>query len=394
MEGMGTATEKLRLSEISPRIMQSEIRSMTVECDRIGGVNLAQGVCDTEVPSPVIENAIQAIHSGHNIYTRMDGITPLREAIARKLAHYNGIHVDPASEVLVTSGATAGLYAACLALFDPGDEVLLFEPFYGYHVNTLLGLRVQPRAVPMAMHTWEIDFDAFNTAITPRTRAIIVNSPSNPCGKVFTRAEFEKIAALAQEYDLFLLTDEIYEYFLFDGATHLSPASLPGMAERTITISGLSKTFSITGWRIGYLAADKRWLGSIAYFHDLTYVCAPSPFQYGSVAGLVELPDSFYDSLATEYQAKRDMLCGALQDVGFNPSIPQGAYYVLADVSGVAGSNAREKARNLLAQTGVAGVAGTAFFTGGRGEEIMRFCFAKRDEDLQRACDALRSYRI
>lgn len=391
---MGTATEKLRLSEISPRIMQSEIRSMTVECDRIGGVNLAQGVCDTEVPSPVIENAIQAIHSGHNIYTRMDGITPLREAIARKLAHYNGIHVDPASEVLVTSGATAGLYAACLALFDPGDEVLLFEPFYGYHVNTLLGLRVQPRAVPMAMHTWEIDFDAFNTAITPRTRAIIVNSPSNPCGKVFTRAEFEKIAALAQEYDLFLLTDEIYEYFLFDGATHLSPASLPGMAERTITISGLSKTFSITGWRIGYLAADKRWLGSIAYFHDLTYVCAPSPFQYGSVAGLVELPDSFYDSLATEYQAKRDMLCGALQDVGFNPSIPQGAYYVLADVSGVAGSNAREKARNLLAQTGVAGVAGTAFFTGGRGEEIMRFCFAKRDEDLQRACDALRSYRI
>jgi len=394
MEGMGTATEKLRLSEISPRIMQSEIRSMTVECDRIGGVNLAQGVCDTEVPSPVIENAIKAIHSGHNIYTRMDGITPLREAIARKLAHYNGIHVDPESEVLVTSGATAGLYAACLALFDPGDEVVLFEPFYGYHVNTLLSLRVQPRAVPMAMHTWEIDFDALNAAITPRTRAIIVNSPSNPCGKVFTHAEFEKIAILAEEHDLFLLTDEIYEYFLFDGATHISPASLSGMAERTITISGLSKTFSITGWRIGYLAADKRWLGSIAYFHDLTYVCAPSPFQYGSVAGLVELPDSFYAALATEYQAKRDMLCSALQDAGFKPSVPQGAYYVLADVSAVPGATAREKARNLLAQTGVAGVAGTAFFTGGRGEEIMRFCFAKRDEDLQRACDALRSYRI
>lgn len=394
MEGMGTATEKLRLSEISPRIMQSEIRSMTVECDRIGGVNLAQGVCDTEVPAPVIENAIKAIHSGHNIYTRMDGITPLREAIARKLAHYNGIHVDPESEVLVTSGATAGLYAACLALFDPGDEVVLFEPFYGYHVNTLLSLRVQPRAVPMAMHTWEIDFDALNAAITRRTRAIIVNSPSNPCGKVFTHAEFEKIAILAEEHDLFLLTDEIYEYFLFDGATHISPASLPGMAERTITISGLSKTFSITGWRIGYLAADKRWLGSIAYFHDLTYVCAPSPFQYGSVAGLVELPDSFYAALATDYQAKRDMLCGALQDAGFKPSVPQGAYYVLADVSAVPGATAREKAHNLLAQTGVAGVAGTAFFTGGRGEEIMRFCFAKRDEDLERACDALRSYRI
>jgi aminotransferase len=367
---------------------------MTVECDRIGGVNLAQGVCDTEVPSAVVENAIQAIHDGHNIYTRLDGITPLRQAIARKLAHYNGINVDPESEVLVTSGATGALYATCLALLDPGDEVVLFEPFYGYHVNTLLSLRIQPKPVPLAMHTWEIDFEVLRSAITPRTRAIIVNSPSNPCGKVFTRAELEQIAALAEEHDLFILTDEIYEYFLFDGAEHVSPGSLPGMAERTITISGLSKTFSITGWRIGYLAGDKRWLGSIGYFHDLTYVCAPSPFQYGSSAGLVELTDTFYAEMATEYQAKRDLLCGALQDAGFTPSIPRGAYYVLADVSAVPGATAREKARNLLKETGVAAVAGTAFFTGGRGEDILRFCFAKRDEDLQRACDLLRSYRI
>ena len=390
---MGIVTEKLRLSEISPRIMQSEIRSMTVECDRIGGVNLAQGVCDTEVPSSVVENAIKAIHDGHNIYTRLDGITPLRQAIARKLAHYNGITVDPDSEVLVTSGATGALYATCLALFDPGDEVVLFEPFYGYHVNTLLSLRIQPKAVAMAMHTWEIDFDALRAAITPRTRAIIVNSPSNPCGKVFTRAELEQIAALAEEHDLFILTDEIYEYFLFDGTEHVSPGSLPGMAERTITISGLSKTFSITGWRIGYLAGDKRWLGSIGYFHDLTYVCAPSPFQYGSSAGLVELTDTFYAEMAAEYQAKRGLLCGALQDAGFTPSIPRGAYYVLADVRSVPGATAKEKARNLLKETGVAAVAGTAFFTGGRGEDILRFCFAKRDEDLKRACDALRNYR-
>ena len=390
---MGIVTEKLRLSEISPRIMQSEIRSMTVECDRVGGVNLAQGVCDTEVPAPVLESAVKAIHDGHNIYTRMDGLTPLRQAIAQKLAHYNGMTADPDSEVLVTSGATGGLYAACLALFDPGDEVIVFEPFYGYHLNTLLSLRVQTKAVPLAMHTWEVDFDALRAAITPRTRAIIVNSPSNPCGKVFTRSEFEAIAAIVEEHDLFLLTDEIYEYFLFDGAEHISPASLPGMAERTITISGLSKTFSITGWRIGYLVADKRWLGSIAYFHDLTYVCAPTPFQYASVAGLVNLPDSFYMQLAVEYQAKRDMLCDALQDAGFKPSIPQGAYYVLADISAVPGANAREKARSLLAQTGVAGVAGSAFFTGGRGENILRFCFAKRDDDLKRACDTLRSYR-
>jgi aminotransferase len=390
---MGTVTEKLRLSEISPRIMQSEIRSMTVECDRVGGVNLAQGVCDTVVPAPVVENAIKAIHDGHNIYTRLDGIAPLRQAIARKMAHYNSVAADPDSEVLVTSGATGGMYATCLALFDPGDEVIVFEPFYGYHLNTLLSLRVQTKAVPLTMHTWEIDFDALRSAVTPRTRAIIINSPSNPCGKVFTHSEIEKIAALAEEHDLFILTDEIYEYFLFDGAEHISPASLPGMAERTITISGLSKTFSITGWRIGYLVADKRWLGSIAYFHDLTYVCAPSPFQYASVAGLVELPDSFYTQMAVEYQAKRDMLCGALQAAGFEPSIPQGAYYVLADVSAVPGVTAREKARNLLAKTGVAGVAGSAFFTGGRGEDILRFCFAKRDEDLKKACDALRGYR-
>lgn len=366
---------------------------MTVECDRIGGVNLAQGVCDTEVPPPVVESAIRAIHDGYNIYTRLDGIALLREAIARKLERYNKIHADPESEILVTSGATGAMYAACLALFDPSDEVILFEPFYGYHVNTLLGLRIRPTPVALAMHTWEIDFDALRAAITPRTRALVLNSPSNPCGKVFTRTELEKIAELAEEHDLFILTDEIYEYFLFDGTEHISPASLPGMAARTITISGLSKTFSITGWRIGYLAANKRWLGPIGYFHDLTYVCAPSPFQYGAAAGLMELPDSFYQALSAEYQSKRDMLCGALSDAGFTPSVPRGAYYVLADVSRVPGATAREKARNLLASTGVAAVAGTAFFSGGRGENLLRFCFAKKDEDLKRACDLLRGYR-
>jgi aminotransferase len=387
---MRATAEKLRLSEISPRIMQSEIRSMTVECDHIGGVNLAQGVCDTEVPAPVVEAAIQAIRDGNNIYTRLDGITPLREAIAQKLERHNGMTADPHSEILVASGATGALYAACLALLDPGDEVILFEPFYGYHANTLLSVRAVPVAVPMAMHTWEIDLDALRSAITPKTKAIIVNSPSNPCGKVFTLRELEAIAALAEEHDLFLLTDEIYEYFLYDGAKHISPATLPGMAERTITISGLSKTFSITGWRIGYLIADKRWLGSIAYFHDLTYVCSPSPFQYGAAAGLMQLPDEFYTSMAAEYQVKRDQMCSALTDAGLTPSVPPGAYYVLADVSSLPGATAKEKARNLLRDRKVAGVAGTAFFTGGRGENLLRFCFAKRDEDLLRACDLLR----
>jgi aminotransferase len=391
VESMRTASERLGLSEISPRIIQSEIRAMTVECERMNGINLAQGVCDTELPAPVIAKAIEAIETGHNIYTRLDGITPLRRAIAKKMAHYNHLTADPDSEVLVTSGATGALYAACLALFNPGDEVILFEPFYGYHLNTLLSLRVQPVTVPLQTGTWAIDYERLQSRITPRTRAIIINTPINPCGKVYTRAELEALAAIATEHDLFVLTDEIYEYFLYDGTAHVSMATLPGMAERTITISGLSKTFSITGWRIGYLIASKRWMPAIAYFHDLTYVCAPSPFQYASAAGLLELDDSFYASLSTEYQQKRDKLCAALSDAGMTPSIPPGAYYVLADASHIDGSNAREKSRTLLRQTGVAAVAGTAFFSAGRGENLLRFCFAKKDADLDRACQALKT---
>ena len=387
---MQSVAEKLRLSAISPGLVQSEIRAMTVECDRVGGVNLAQGVCDTEVPQPVAARAIEAIAQGLNIYTRLDGIAPLRQAIAEKLARHNGMTADPDGEILVTSGATAAFQAACMALFDPGDEVILFEPFYGYHLNTLSALRVNAATVPLAAPRWTMDLDALRAAITPRTRGIVVNSPSNPSGKVFSPAELEAIAALAIEHDLFVITDEIYEYFVFDGAEHISLATLPGMAERTISISGLSKTFSITGWRVGYVVADRRWLGAISYFHDLLYVCAPSPFQHAAAAGLMQLPDSFYSGLSTEYQAKRDMLCTALSDVGLTPSIPQGAYYVLADVTNLPGSTAREKARTLLRNTGVAAVAGTAFFASGRGENLIRFCFAKRDEDLQRACDQLR----
>jgi aminotransferase len=388
---MGTATANLRLSRIAPNLVQSEIRAMTMECDALGGVNLAQGVCDTEMPALVADRAIEAIREGHNIYTRLDGIAPLREAIARKLHRDNGLTVDPASEVLVASGATGALYAALLALLDPGDEVVLFEPFYGYHLNTLEALRIKPVTVPLAAGDWALDLDRLRAAITPRTRAMMVNSPSNPCGKVFSRHELEAIAEIVEEHDLFLFTDEIYEYFLYDGAEHISPATLPGMAERTISVSGLSKTFSITGWRIGYLTASARWLPSIAYFHDLTYVCAPSPFQYASAAGLLELPLSFYTRLSAEYQAKRDMLCSALAAAGLPPSVPAGAYYVLADVSSLPGETARDKARTLLRERGVAAVAGTAFFHEGRGDNLLRFCFAKRDEDLKRACELLDS---
>lgn len=388
---MRTVENRLRLSEIAPGLVQSEIRAMSVECDRVGGVNLAQGVCDTGVPEAVAARAAQAIAEGYNIYTRLDGIATLRQAIAGKLARHNGIAADPDGEILVASGATGAFYAACMALLDPGDEVILFEPFYGYHLNTLAAMRVRAVSVPPAAGDWALDPDALRAAITPRTRAIVINSPSNPCGKVFSQADLEAVAALALEHDLFVITDEIYEYFVYGSARHISMATLPGMAERTITISGLSKTFSITGWRVGYLAADRKWMGAIGYFHDLTYVCAPSPFQHATAAGLVALDDEFYAAMAREYQAKRDLLCAALADAGLKPSVPEGAYYVLADATPIAGATAREKARTLLRQTGVAAVAGTAFFSNGRGDNLLRFCFAKRDEDLERACAALRA---
>jgi aminotransferase len=390
---MPATTERLHLSEIAPRIMQSEIRSMTVECDAVEGVNLAQGVCDTPLPASVMEAAIGAIHDGFNIYTRLDGVAVLRQAIAEKLARHNGLTADPEKEILVTSGATGAMYSACTALFNPGDQVILFEPFYGYHYNTLLSLRVEPVPVPLEPATWEIDFDRLRAAITPRTRALIINTPGNPCGKVFTRPELEALAALAIENDLFVLTDEIYEYFIFGGQEHISPATIPGMAERTITISGFSKTFSMTGWRVGYLSASSKWIGAIGYFHDLTYICSPSPFQYAAAAGLRALPDSFYQEMATEYQKKRDQLCDALTAAGLTPAIPAGAYYVLADASSIEGERASVKARNLLRATGVAAVAGSAFYGAGRGEDILRFCFAKQPADLDRACEALLRFR-
>jgi aminotransferase len=277
-----------------------------------------------------------------------------------------------------------------MALLNPGDEVLVFEPFYGYHVSTLQSLRMTPVFVPLAEPDWALDLDALRASLTPRTRALILNTPANPSGKVFTRAELEDLAAIALEHDLFVFTDEIYEYFVYDGERHIPLASLPGMRERTIAISGFSKTFSVTGWRLGYILADARWLGAMAYFHDLTYVCAPSAFQHGAAAGLEQLPHSFYLQLAAEYQSKRARILSALQDAGLEPSVPAGAYYVLASASHLPGQTAAEKARNLLASTGVASVAGSAFFRPGHGENLLRFCFAKRDPDLDEACARLR----
>jgi aminotransferase len=385
-----TSSKRLALSALAPGTVQSEIRAMSVACEQMGGINLAQGVCDTPVPPPVEEAAIKAIRDGHNIYTRLDGIGRLRTAIAAKQKRDYGLEYDPETEVLVASGATGGLHAACMALLNPGDEVILFEPFYGYHTATLRSLRMNPVLVPLDAPDWILVADRLRKAVTAKTRAIVVNTPANPSGKIFTRAELEAVAEVCLEHDLFLFTDEIYEYFVYDGAQHISAATLPGMRERTIVISGFSKTFSVTGWRLGYVTADKKWMGAMSYFHDLTYVCAPSAFQHGAAAGLEQLPQSFYTELATAHQDKRARILAALTDAGLTPSTPAGAYYVLADASKLQGTTSAEKARNLLAATGVASVAGSAFFRSGGGEKLLRFCFAKIDDDLNEACARLR----
>ncbi|MEW6542731.1 MAG: pyridoxal phosphate-dependent aminotransferase [Nitrospirota bacterium] len=368
------------------RLAQSEIRAMTIACERVKGINLAQGVCDTPVPAPVVQGAERAMEKGLNTYTRYDGLPELRQALARKLAAYNGIAADPETEITVSAGATGSFHCACLALLNPGDEVILFEPFYAYHVSALVAVEAVPKTVPTHAPDWTFSFQDLERAVTDRTRAIVVNTPGNPSGKVFSRDELQGIADLARCHNLFVFTDEIYEYFLFDGRQHVSLATLPGMAERTVTIGGYSKTFSITGWRIGYSVAQAKWAQMIGAMNDLLYVCAPTPLQYGVAAGITELGRSFYEGLARDYQDKRDRFCRALTKAGLPPSVPQGAYYVLADVSRLPGATGKERAMALLEQTGVAGVPGEAFFQGDTGNRFIRLCFAKTDADLEEAC--------
>ena len=383
----------LGLNAKAQRIKQSEIRVMSVECDRVGGINLAQGICDTPVPEEVRAGAHQAIEAGKNIYTRLDGIQSLRQAVATKLKSFNRLDVDPEREVLITSGSTGGFYAACQALLEAGDEVLVFEPYYGYHTNTLNAIGARPKFVRLREPEWSFAAADLEAQAGPRLKAIVLNSPANPSGKVFTESELKAIADFAIAHDLFVFTDEIYEYFLYEGR-HISIASLPGMRERTITMSGFSKTFSITGWRVGYLTCDAKWAAAIAYFHDLVYVCAPSAFQFACLEGLLRLPHSFYAQLSIDYLQKRDLICDALTQAGLRPFVPKGAYYVLADASSIPGRNSKERAMELLAQTGVASVPGASFFSGNSGEHLLRFCFAKENAPLATAAEKLTKLHV
>ncbi len=379
----------LKLSDRHELVLQSEIRTMSIECDHLKGINLSQGVCDTEVPLAVRLGAQEAMNCGINTYTRYDGLDELRNAIACKQKLFTGMDVDAEGEIVVSAGATGAFYCACLALLNPGDEVILFEPCYGYHLSTLVAVGAAAVYVRMRPPEWLFSDADLEGVVTEKTKAIMINTPANPSGKVFTQDELQRLASFAKKHDLFVFTDEIYEHFVYDGRLHIPPATIPGMRERTITISGLSKTFSITGWRIGYSIADKRWSQTIGYFNDLVYVCAPAPLQMGVAKGLIELAPDYYHKLSEQYRNKRDKICNALLNAGLVPYIPQGAYYVLADISRLAGINSKAKAMYLLRKTGVACVPGEAFYHDDAGEGLARFCFAKEDAVLDEACQRL-----
>ena len=380
----------MKLGKRLASLVISDIRSMSRACDAVGGINLGQGICDLPTPLPVADAAREAITQNRVVYTAPEGILPLRAAIQGKIKRHYGVELDPASEIVVTSGATGGFAAACLSLFDPGDEIILFEPYYGYHLNTVISLGLSPVLVPTRPPSWGIDFEALSAAITSRTRAIVVCTPSNPCGKVWSAAELDQLAALIEERDLIAITDEIYEHILFDGQEHVPLATRGNARARTVTISGLSKTFAITGWRLGYVTAPPELARRITVTHDLLYVCAPTPLQHGVVAGL-GMPDTYYTDLSQSYAKKRDILCSALADAGLTPYVPRGAYYVLADVRRLGEPTAKAAAMTLLERTKIASVPGTSFYMDPVGETLCRFCCAKEDDVLEEAARRLRA---
>jgi len=372
-------------------LVQSDIRAMTQRCVELKGVNLGQGVCDTPPPSSVITGVQSAIERGANIYTRYDGVGRLRRALAGKFQRHNGLSPDPESEIVVTIGSTGAFAATLMALCNPGDRILLLEPYYGYHLNTARVAQLQAELVPLRGRELTLDAEALE-AQAKGARALVLNTPGNPSGRVFTRKELETIADICRRHNLLCITDEIYEYFLYDGRKHISIATLPGMWERTVTITGYSKTFSITGWRIGVVAAHHELAAPIGLVNDLYYVCAPSPLQHAVADGIEQLGDDVYRHLAVEYQAKRDRFCQVLDEVGLTPTVPEGAYYVLADISRLGCDNAKDAAMKLLEEAGVASIPGSAFFADPKGEQLTRFCFAKDDETLDRGCQQLRDW--
>jgi aspartate/methionine/tyrosine aminotransferase len=370
---------------------ESVIREMTRLCYLYQGseaLNLAQGFPDFEAPPEVKEAACRAIAEDANQYSVTWGAKSFREAVARKVARFRGIQADPETMITVCCGATEAMISTMLALVNPGEEVVVFAPFYeNYGPDTMLSGAV-PRFVTLHEPDWHFDRDELAAAFSERTKAIIINTPNNPTGKVFNREELEFIAGLCQQWDCLAITDEIYEHLVFQGE-HISLATLPGMAERTVTISGLSKSYSVTGWRIGYTIASPALTNAIRKVHDFLSVCAPHPLQVAGVTALA-LPDTYYEALMAAYRVRREFMLGALGEAGFRCFPPDGAYYIMADISGFGYDDDVEFARYLVKDVGFAIVPGSSFYHRPElGRQRVRFCFAKKMETLEKVSSLL-----
>jgi aminotransferase len=377
---------------------ESVIREMTRVNDQHGGVNLAQGMPNFRPPQDLLDAAHRAIDGDFHQYAITWGAPSLRRAIADKYGRFYGMDVDPERHVTVCCGSTETMLSTLLAVLDPGDEVIIFEPFYENYGPGCVISGAAPVFVPLEPPDFGFDPDRLRRAVTSRTRAIVFNSPNNPTGKVFSRRELETIAELCCSRDLLAITDEIYEHIVYDGLAHTPIATLPGMAPRTITISGISKSYSVTGWRVGYAIAPPEIAVGIRRAHDFVTVGAPHPLQEAAVTAL-NLPTSYYAWLREMYQAKRDLLLAAVEKAGFVTYVPRGAYYILTDVTHFLRHYRLEDdtafAMFLVKEVGVATVPGSSFYAHAElGKTKIRFCFPKTDDLLQEAGERLQKLRM
>ena len=378
-----------KVSERSTRFTESVIREMTRLCTRHGGVNLAQGFPDFPAPEAIKQAAARAVLDDVNQYAITWGAKSLRDAIAAKTVRFTGLRFDPETEMTVCCGSTECMVATMLALVNPGEEVIVFEPFYENYGPDAILCGATPRFVRLREPDWSFDPGELAAAFGNRTKAIVINTPNNPTGKVFSESELELIASLCRKWDVVAVTDEIYEHILYDGAKHVSLAGLDGMRERTVTISGVSKTYGVTGWRIGHCLAPPDLTSAIRKVHDFLTVGAPAPLQEAAAVAL-SLPDDYYGGLATAYRERRDLLVPALQAAGFGTFTPHGAYYVMTDISAFGHADDVTFARFLVEDGGVAAVPGSSFYSDpAAGRQRLRFHFARRRETLEAAAQRL-----
>lgn len=375
---------------------ESVIREMTRVGEETGAINLSQGLPVYETPDRVLTAAIAAVYTGRNQYTFPFGDEQFRQAIAEKTARDNGINADPEREITVTCGVSEAIMAAFFALTDPGDEAIIFEPWYENYLPACYLAGVTPRFVRMSPVHFRIDPDEVRKVITSRTRLMIINTPHNPSGRVFSGEELQGLAQICQEHGLIAVTDEIYEYIVYDGRAHVSPGSLPGMEDRTVTISGLGKTFAVTGWRVGWAVAASPLTQLIRKVHDYLTICAPTPLQIAGITALNSTPADFYHQMQTDYQHRREILLAGLQTAGFKFRTPEGAYYVMADFSNISWPAAkyrrngwsvdRQFAEYLAREVGVAVVPGSSFyFEPAEDVKLIRINFAQSPANVRQA---------